>query len=117
MSSGAHSVLDRFHWPRRWLVWLVGLAAIAGLGLVIDDLLRVRRGTRGRQSHAWWGGSTPAVAHSLSRRKGEAKRTHDRDPVIVLPAYLEPARSDAVAYLAGGPGGAATDNAVGRQYS
>ena len=36
-------------------------------------------------------------------------------PVIVLPAYLEPARSDAVAYLAGGPGGAATDNAVGRQ--
>ncbi len=42
----------------------------------------------------------------------EAERAHDRAPRLVLPAFLTPARNDAVAYLAGGPGDAATENAV-----
>ena len=37
--------------------------------------------------------------------------------VVVLPAFSKPARKDAVTYLAGGPGGAATDEAADTERS
>ena len=43
---------------------------------------------------------------------GEAERAHDRAHVVVLPAFSKPARKDAVTYLAGGPGDAATEQAA-----
>jgi hypothetical protein len=106
----------RLHWPSRWFVWvIVGLVA-AGVGVGID-----RAFFSGRAQPSW--PPKPCVVQGIDARCGTFVVPENRTKpngrtiglrVVVLPAFLQPARRDAVAYLAGGPGSAATDNAASR---
>ena len=117
MSSGAHPVSHRVHWLHRWVVWLlVGLVAAAGIGVGID---RAFSSSQARQSQSW--PPKPCVVQGIDARCGTFVVPENRAKpngrtiglhVVVLPASLKPARKDAVTYLAGGPGDAATEQAV-----
>jgi len=111
MSAGARM---RRH---RWVVWpLVGLVAAVGLGFGID-----RAFLSGGVRYGW--PPEPCVIEGIDARCGTFVVPENRtEPngrtiglnVVVLPASSEPVRKDAVAYLEGGPGGAATDEAATR---
>jgi pimeloyl-ACP methyl ester carboxylesterase len=60
----------------------------------------------GREHQSW--PPKPCVVQEIEARCGTFRGLN----VVVLPALREPARKDAVTYLAGGPGGAATDEAA-----
>jgi pimeloyl-ACP methyl ester carboxylesterase len=96
---------------------LAGLAAAAGLAVGVDRVFFsagsrfgwppvpcVVEGIRARCG-------TFVVPENRARPSGRTIGLH----VVVLPASYGPARKDAVAYLAGGPGSAATDNAAIRR--
>jgi pimeloyl-ACP methyl ester carboxylesterase len=95
-------------------VWLlVGLVAAVGIGVGID------RAVSGPSQVAWPPG--PCMAQGIEARCGTFVVPEDRAKpngrtiglnVVVLPALSNPARQDAVTYLAGGPGGAATEEAA-----
>jgi hypothetical protein len=95
-------------------VWfLVGLVAAAGVGVGID-----RAFFSGRARYSW--PPEPCVVEGIDARCGTFVVPENRTKpngrtlglhVVVLPASLKPVRKDAVAYLAGGPGSAATDGA------
>ena len=118
MSTGAHPVPHRVHWPHRWVVWLlVGLVAAAGrvgIGVGID-----RAFFSGQAQQSW--PPEPCVVQGIDARCGTFVVPENRAKpngrtiglnVVVLPAFSKPARTDAVTYLAGGPGDAATEQAV-----
>jgi pimeloyl-ACP methyl ester carboxylesterase len=115
MSTGVHSLPHRAHRLRRWLVVLVaGLAAAAGVAVGID-----RAFFAGRDRYAW--PPEPCVVQGIDARCGTFVVPEDRAKpdgrkiglkVVVLPASSEPARADAVTYLAGGPGAAASEDAI-----
>jgi pimeloyl-ACP methyl ester carboxylesterase len=98
----------------RWVLWsVVVLAAAAGIGVGVD-----RAFLAGPASYSW--PPEPCKVQGLDARCGTFRVPEDRMKptgrtiglhVVVLPALLKPARADAVAYLEGGPGGAATDSA------
>lgn len=98
----------------KWVVGLlVGLVAIAGVGLGID------RASSRRAQGSWH--PKPCMAQGIEARCGTFVVPEDRTKpngraiglrVVVLPALSNPARPDAVTYLAGGPGGAATEEAA-----
>jgi pimeloyl-ACP methyl ester carboxylesterase len=103
----------------RWVVWLlVGLVAAAGIGLgVIVGIDRVF--FSGQAQYSW--PPEPCVVQGVDARCGTFRVPENRaEPnghtiglrVVVLPALVEPAREDAVTYLAGGPGDAATERAL-----
>ena len=115
MSTGAHPVPHRVHWPHRWLVWLlVGLVAAPAIGVAVD-----RAFFSGQPRWSW--PPEPCVVEGLEARCGTFVVPENRTKpdgrtiglnVVVLPAFSKPARTDAVTYLAGGPGGAATEQAA-----
>ena len=128
MSTGAHPVPHRFHWPRRWVLWMViGLVvapvAAVGIAVAVD-----RAFFSGQAQYSWprysWP-PEPCVVQGVDARCGTFVVPEDRARpsgrtiglnVVVLPAFSKPARTDAVAYLAGGPGEAATEQAVNQGW-
>ena len=100
----------------RWVVWLlVGLVAAAGIGAVGID----RAFFSGEARYSW--PPEPCVVQGINARCGTFVVPENRAKpngrtiglhVVVLPALLKAARRDAVAYLAGGPGDAATEQAL-----
>jgi pimeloyl-ACP methyl ester carboxylesterase len=96
-------------------VWLlVGLVAAAGIGVGID-----RAFLSCREQQSW--PPQPCVVQGIDARCGTFVVPENRAKpsgrtiglhVVVLPAFAKPARADAVAYLAGGPGDAATKQAI-----
>jgi pimeloyl-ACP methyl ester carboxylesterase len=117
MSTVVRRASHRVHWPRQWVVWsLVGLVAAAGIGVGID-----RAFFSGYARYSW--PPEPCVVDGIDARCGTFVVPENRAQpnghtiglhVVVLPAFSRRARSDAVAYLAGGPGSAATDSAADR---
>jgi pimeloyl-ACP methyl ester carboxylesterase len=123
MSSGAHPVSHRVHWLRRRVVWLlVGLVAAAGI--VLGVVVGIDRAFYSGQARQSWPRSWPprlCVVQGIDARCGTFTVPENRAKsngraiglrVVVLPASLKPVRKDAVTYLAGGPGDAATEQAV-----
>jgi pimeloyl-ACP methyl ester carboxylesterase len=97
---------------------LVGLVAAAGIGVGaavgVDRLF-----FSGEAQWSW--PPEPCVVQGIDARCGTFSVPENRaEPngrtiglrVVVLPAFAKPARTDAVAYLAGGPGSAATEQAL-----
>jgi pimeloyl-ACP methyl ester carboxylesterase len=122
MSTASHPLPDRFHRPRRWVLWTVlGLAvasvAAAGIVVAVD-----RAFFSGQAQYSW--PPEPCVVDGIDARCGTFVVPEDRTKpngrtiglhVVVLPASSKPVARDAVAYLEGGPGGAATDEAAIRR--
>ena len=116
MSTGAHPLPHPARRPHRWLVWLlVGLLAAAAIGVGID-----RAFFAGHRARLSWP-PKPCVVQGIDARCGTFRVPENRaEPngrtiglrVVVLPAQLEATASVAVAYLAGGPGDAATEQAL-----
>jgi pimeloyl-ACP methyl ester carboxylesterase len=98
----------------KWVAWLlVGLVAAVGIGVGID------RAVSSPSQESWPPG--PCMVQGIEARCGTFVVPEDRAKrngrtiglnVVVLPALSNPARRDAVTYLAGGPGGAATEEAA-----
>jgi len=98
----------------KWVAWLlVGLVAAVGIGVGID------RAVSSPSQASWPPG--PCMVQGIEARCGTFVVPEDRAKrngrtiglnVVVLPALSNPARQDAVTYLAGGPGGAATEEAA-----
>jgi pimeloyl-ACP methyl ester carboxylesterase len=95
---------------------LVGLVAAACIGVGID-----RAFFSGQARYSW--PPEPCVVDGIAARCGTFVVPENRTKpnghtiglhVVVLPAFSKPARPDAVTYLVGGPGGAATDDAAVR---
>jgi pimeloyl-ACP methyl ester carboxylesterase len=115
MSTPAHEPPHRVPWLHRWVVWLlVGLVAAAGIGV------GVHRAFSSGQAHQSWP-PEPCVVQGIDARCGTLVVPENRTKpngrtiglhVVVLPAFSKPARKDAVTYLEGGPGGAATEGAA-----
>jgi pimeloyl-ACP methyl ester carboxylesterase len=123
MSTGAHGSPDRVRSPRRWVFWLlVGLVAGAGIALgVIIGIDRAFLWGEAQQSWSYSWPPEPCVVRGTNARCGtfvvpengrEASGRTIGLRVVVLPALVEPPRRDAVTYLAGGPGDAATEVAL-----
>ena len=119
MSTDVHPVPHRVRWLHRWVVWaLAGLAAAAGVGFGIERAL-----FSGSAQQSW--PPKPCVVQGIQARCGTFAVPENRTKpngrtiglhVIVLPAFVKPARTDAVAYLAGGPGDAATEQALNQGW-
>ncbi len=121
MSKSAHPAPHRVH-RYRWVVGLlVGLVAAVGIAVGID-----RAFFSGQAQYSW--PPEPCVVQGIDARCGTFVVPEDRTKpngrtiglnVVVLPAFSKPSRKDAVTYLAGGPGEAATDEAanLSRQLS
>jgi pimeloyl-ACP methyl ester carboxylesterase len=99
----------------RWIVIGLVLAPVAAVGVAVA----VDRAFFGQTQYAW--PPEPCVVQGVDARCGTFVVPEDRtNPngrtiglnVVVLPASSTPAEEDAVAYLAGGPGDAATEEAV-----
>jgi pimeloyl-ACP methyl ester carboxylesterase len=119
MSADAQPAQHRVRRVHRWVVWLsVGLVVAAGIGVGID-----RAVSSGEAQYAW--PPEPCVLEEIDARCGTFSVPENRAKsngrtiglnVVVLPAFAKPARSDAVAYLAGGPGDAATEQAIAQGW-
>jgi hypothetical protein len=124
MSSGAHPASHWVHWLHRRVVWLlVGLVAAAGIVLgIVVGIDRVFYSGQARQS---WpprlcvvqGIDARCGTFTVPENGAKPNRRTIGLRMVVLPASLKPVRKDAVAYLAGGPGDAATEQAVTRAGS
>ena len=107
---GVQPASHRVHALRRWTVWsLVGLVAAAGVGVAVD-----RAFFSGEARYSW--PPEPCVVDGVDARCGTFVVPENRTKpnghaiglhVVVLPSFLKPARSNAVTYIEGGPGGAA----------
>ena len=113
----ARPVLQRVRSRHTWVVWLLlaGFVVAAGIGVGID-----RAFFSGHEARLGWP-PKPCVIQGIDARCGTFVVPENRaEPhgrtiglhVVVLPAQLEATASVAFAYLAGGPGGAATDDAL-----
>jgi pimeloyl-ACP methyl ester carboxylesterase len=123
MSTGSHPVPHRFHWPRRWVVWIaIGLvvAPVAAVGVAVA----VDRAFFSGQTQFSWP-PEPCVVQGVDARCGTFVVPENRAKpngrtiglnVVVLPAASKPARTDAVTFLAGGPGYAATEEGVAQGW-
>jgi pimeloyl-ACP methyl ester carboxylesterase len=119
MSTGAHPLPHKTHWPRRWFfLLLVGALALAGIGVGIS-----RTVFSGETRYSW--PPEPCVVQGVDARCGTFVVPEDRaEPigrtiglnVVVLPALVEPARKDAITWIAGGPGDAATEMAIAQGW-
>jgi pimeloyl-ACP methyl ester carboxylesterase len=118
MSPGLNPVSHRLRRPYRWTVWL--LVGLVGAGVALGVVLGIDRAFfAGRAQSSW--PPMPCVVRGIDARCGTFVVPENRAKptgrtiglnVVVLPAFAKPARRDAVTYLAGGPGDAATESAL-----
>ena len=119
MSNGAHPLSHRVHWLHRRVVWLlVGLVAAAGI--VLGIVVGIDRAFYSGQARYSWP-PEPCVVEGIDARCGTFVVPENRAKpngrtiglhVVVLPALFEETPRVAVAFLAGGPGSAATEQAI-----
>ena len=118
MSTGARQLPHRFHWPHRWVGWL--LVGVASLLAAVGIVVAIDRALFSGQSQWSWP-PEPCVVQGIDARCGTFVVPENRSEpngrtiglnVVVLPAFSKPARKLAVTYLAGGPGEAATEHAA-----
>jgi len=126
MTTGVHPRLRRLHWPHRWVVWLLVGVLVAGIGVGI--VVGIDRAfSAGGAGHSWPRSWPPraCVVQGFDARCGTFVVPENREKpdgrtiglrVLVLPAYSKPVAKDAVAFLAGGPGGAATQQAFAENW-
>jgi pimeloyl-ACP methyl ester carboxylesterase len=122
MATGAHPVPRAHRWHRRLPGALAGLAAAAGI--VAAVVVGIDRAFFSAQpQHAW--PPVPCVVQGVGARCGTLLVPENRTKpngrrigldVVVLPALSKPARTDAVTYLAGGPGDAAVEQAIAQGW-
>ena len=107
-STGSHPI----HWSRRVAWFLIGLVAVAGIGIAVN-----RAFLSAQKPYPW--PPEPCVVEGIVARCGSLVVPENRAKpdgrriglhVVVLPSFSKPVKPDAVTYLAGGPGSAATDN-------
>lgn len=119
MSTGAHPEPRRAHWPHRWVVWLL-LGLVAAAGIVLGIAVGIDRTFLSGETRYSWP-PQPCVVQGVNARCGTFVVPENRaEPngrtiglhVVVLPAQVEATPRIAVAYLAGGPGDAATEQAL-----
>jgi pimeloyl-ACP methyl ester carboxylesterase len=123
VSRATHPVTRRVRWrPRRVLWLLVGLVAAAGI--ILGILVGIDRAFFSGQARFSWP-PEPCVVQGIDARCGTfvVPENHAKPTgrtiglnVVVLPASLTPARTDAVTWLAGGPGDAATEQAFAQGW-
>jgi pimeloyl-ACP methyl ester carboxylesterase len=104
-------------------VWLLsGVLAVAGIGVAAAVGID-RAFFSGEAKWSW--PPEPCTVQGINARCGTFVVPENRaNPegrtiglnVVVVPAFLEPARKDAVTFLAGGPGDAATEQAFGQGW-
>jgi pimeloyl-ACP methyl ester carboxylesterase len=123
LSTGGRLESRRTHRPHRWVVWLV-IGLVAAAGIVLGIVVGIDRAFYAGEAQESWPYSwppKPCLVQAIVARCGTFVVPENRaEPngrtiglkVVVLPALVEPAQEDAVAYLAGGPGDAATDKAL-----
>jgi pimeloyl-ACP methyl ester carboxylesterase len=117
--SRTAAVAHRAHRPLRWVVWVVaGLVGAVGIAAVVAVGIDRAFLSVGAAQLPW--PPEPCVVQALDARCGTFVVPENRaEPnggtiglhVVVLPALAKPVRNDAVTYLAGGPGSAATEEA------
>ena len=115
---GGHLASHRVRRPYRWVVWLlVGLVAAAGISVGVA--VGIDRAFFSDPQYPW--PPEPCVVQGIDARCGTFVVPENRENpngraiglnVVVLPALSKPAQADAVTYLAGGPGDAATEEAA-----
>ena len=120
---GVRAEPDRTYRPHRRAGWLlVGLVAVAVLLLAIV-VATDRLFFSGQAQDKW--PPLPCVVQRVDARCGTLRVPENRAKpngrtvglhVVVLPALIRPARKDAVAYLAGGPGNAASEQAIAQGW-
>ncbi|HEU0337366.1 MAG TPA: alpha/beta fold hydrolase [Gaiellaceae bacterium] len=119
MSTGSHPVPHRFHRPRRWVLWVV-IGLVATPLVAVGIAVAVDRAFFSHQPGYSWP-PEPCVLHGIDARCGTFVVPEDRTKpdgrtiglnVVVLPAWSKPVAEDAFTYLAGGPGDAATEQAL-----
>jgi pimeloyl-ACP methyl ester carboxylesterase len=135
MSTGRHPGPHRVRRPYRWVLWLlVGLVAAAGIGLGV--IVGVDRAFYSDEAQQSWPRSWPprpcvvqgteGLAQGVDARCGTFFVPENRAKptgrtielrVVVLPAWSKPVAKDAVTYIEGGPGGAATEDATSLSQS
>ena len=128
MSTGAHPGPHRVHRRYRRVAWLlVGLVAAAGI--VLGIIVGIDRVFFSGQAQASWPQSwppRPCVVQGIDARCGTFVVPENRTKpderkvglrVLVLAAWSKPVANDAVTYLEGGPGGAATELAASLSQS
>ena len=123
MSTGAHAAPHRVHRWRRWVVWsLVGLVAAAGIGA--GAAVGVDRAFLSGEAQWSWP-PEPCVVQGIDARCGTFRVPENRAEtdgrtiglhVVILPAQSEATPRVAFAYLAGGPGTAATEDAFAGRW-
>jgi pimeloyl-ACP methyl ester carboxylesterase len=119
MATGVHRVPHRVHLPHGWALWLLfGLLAAGGIAAGID-----RAFLSGQTRLSW--PPTPCVVQGVDARCGTFDVPENRARpngrtiglhVVVLPALDEASPRLAVAFLAGGPGSAATEEAIDENW-
>jgi pimeloyl-ACP methyl ester carboxylesterase len=123
MTTGSHPVPHRFHRARWWVLWIaIGLVA-APVAAVCVAVAVDRAFFSGQVQYSW--PPEPCVVQGFNARCGTFVVQENRAKpngrtiglnVVVLPASSKPARTDAVTFLAGGPGEAATEDAVAQGW-
>jgi pimeloyl-ACP methyl ester carboxylesterase len=100
-------------------VWLL-VGPFAAAGIILGIVVGIDRAFYSSQARLSWP-PEPCVVQEIEARCGTFVVPENRAKpdgrkiglrVVVLPAWSKPAARDAVAYLAGGPGAAATEEAV-----
>jgi len=119
VSTGAQRLPHRVHRPQRWVVWLLAaLVAVAAIGVGVDRAF-YSGGTR----YSW--PPEPCVVQGIDARCGTFIVPENRAKpngrkiglrVVVLPASAEATPKVAFTFLAGGPGGAATEQALAGRW-
>jgi len=123
MATRSSPAPRRLRRPDRWIGWsLVGLAAAAGI--VIGTLVGVDRAFfSGPARYSW--PPEPCVVQGIEARCGTFVVPENRAKpngrtiglhVVLLPARMSPVKKDAITYLAGGPGDAATEQALAQGW-
>jgi pimeloyl-ACP methyl ester carboxylesterase len=119
VSTGAHALPHRIHRANRWLVWLfLALVSAAAMAVGLDRAFFPHE-----PLYSW--PPKPCVVKGVPARCGTFEVPENRaEPngrrlalrVVVLPASLEATPRIAFAYLAGGPGDAATEVALAGRW-
>ena len=123
MSTGSRPAPHRVPRPHRRVVRPL-VALVAAAGIVLGTVVGIDRAFFSNQALSSWP-PEPCVVQGIDARCGTFVVPENRAKpsgrtiglnVVVLPSSSKPARTDAVTYLAGGPGRAATEQALAQGW-